>query len=438
MFWRLPWPALFLLPLLVACGQTGATTQQPATSGSGGVEGQAHVATATPFVLPTLLPTQTRGAAPTPEATNTLAPAPSPSPQGTLDFEQAVIELRYRIRALQLDRRLEGKVSGEITVVDETRGVAAIRANQGGVLLELQEVLPTLDMKPLPEECDTCVEFSYSMPLEGAEGEGWLQDPVLLASVENYTAALLGPHFPPGTVLGLRRSATAYDVAHSLALDTDGNLYRWLATSGEIEAPVPVDSLAPQLPALLTAAEEETLAQQYVVSCTSAPFETLYLNAEQDEEGQTILLSCPAFSLPRSLLPLYLQIDSLLQETLEGSGIPRPPSEVALDAVLDYRRDDGAHLEIALDQTATVSSESGETVTTTLSSDDVMSVTTALLESEVLQPGLQVFAAGEAPNVLLVRGTQGMVEAAWEPGEVPQAIANEVEVLDGIVDAGNE
>ena len=429
------WPYLLLLLLLGACAREG---QDTTPEGGEGHEAAITPAGATPttLILPTLLPTQTIAAA----ATETLAnPArPTPTAQSTVDFEQPVVELRYQIAALQMDRRLEGNVSGQITVVDETRGVAAIRQNQGGVLLELQEILPTLELQPLPEDCDACVAFSYSMPLVEAQGEGWLQDPVLLASVENYTTALLGPHFPPATIVGLRRSATPYDVAHSLALDADGVLYRWLATAAEVDDPRAVQSVAPELPGLLAEVDGESLATQYIVDCPSAPFEILLLNGDTateaaGEDGQTIRVACPAFSLPRSLLPLYVQLDALLQETLEGNGLPRPPTEVALDTVLDYRREDGAHLAVAMDGVARITDKAGETVTTTLSSSQVLSMTTALLDSGTLQPGLEAFAAAEQTNLLLVRGDQGMLEAAWPPGAAPQGIVEQVAVLDGLM-----
>lgn len=434
LFWRI-W---LFLPLLAlgACAQDGAPVLTGPPEQSGATAGPAEATatqavTATPLVLPTLLPSQTPVVAATqPVAQASATPATLPTAQSTIDFEQPVVELRYRIPALQLDRRLEGNVSGQITVVDETQGVASIRPNQGAVLLELQEILPALELEPLPEDCLTCVSLSYQMPLLDIENEGWLQDPVLLASVENYTSAHLGPHFPPGTVVGLRRSATAYDVAHTLALTADGSLYRWLATAAQVDDAVAAATAAPDLRALVDALEGETLADQYVVSCAGAPVETLFLHGEATaesggmlaDEGRAVRIACPAFSLPQALLPLYMRLDGLLEETLAGSGLPRPPSEVALSSLLDYRREDGFQLALAADGTARVADEAGETVTTTLSSSEVISLTTALLNSDVLQAGLTAFTAGELPNTLLVRGDQGLLEAAWTSGATPAAI----------------
>lgn len=432
---------LVLLFVLAACSEERVETPSENRSTPGptvdseGEEG----ATATPFVLPTLLPTNTPPVTPTETVAGTTA---TPEAQSTVDFEAPVVELRYRIPALQLDRRLEGNVSGQITVVDETQGVASIRQNQGGVLLELQEVLPTLSLDPVPEDCDECVHFSYNMPLANAEGEGWLQDAVMLASIENYTAALLGPHFPPGAVLGMRRSATAYDVAHSLALDNEGNLYRWLATAPEVAPAESVSDVAPALPAVLAEVDTPTLAQQYVVACAGSPMETLFLQPDASVEsggllageGTVVRISCPAFSLSLSLLPLYLQLDGLMQDTLAGSGLPRPVSEVRLDAVVDYQRQDGSRLEMALNGDSWITVEEGTVVTTTLAAGDVLSVTTALAESGLFASGLEAYTASEYDNLLLVRGEEGILEAVWQNGDVPAAIEAIVTQLDELIE----
>lgn len=432
---RLPrWAGYLTLCLLAlfaaACEEAVEETPAPSPDVA-----QAPAATSTPEI-PTLLPTYTRAVQPTATPPTAAEISASPSPAGTVDFEQPVVEFRYRIPALALDRRLEGNVNGQVTVVDETIGLAAIRQNQGGVLLELQSALPSLELEPLPEDCQACVAFSYELPLENVSGEGWLQDPVLLASVENYGATMVGPHFPPGTVLGLRRSATPYDVAHTLALTADGQLWRWLATEPQISAPVAAAEVAPQLDTLLQGLAPESLSERYEVQCPGAPAETLYLNpdnGEAEEEGTTVRLACPAFSLPDSLHPLYLQLNVLLEEILADQGLPRPPSEIPLATVIDYRRQDQAHLTMLADG-VTRAESAGETYTITLSPGQVVSLTTSLVEQGQLQPGLQAYVDGEAPNVLLVRGPQGMLEAAWEAEDVPQAIRPQVTTLDQILD----
>src|SRR5690606_7332989 len=112
-----------------------------------------------------------------------------------------------------------------------------VKTNQAAVLLEIQGALLNRQLAELPDDCDRCVHFSYELPLVPQQGAGWLEDPVFLASVENFMAVNLGPHFPPDTVLGLRRRASAYNVAQTLALTADGTLWRWLATASAVEPP---------------------------------------------------------------------------------------------------------------------------------------------------------------------------------------------------------
>ncbi|HSM56390.1 MAG TPA: hypothetical protein VK879_09580 [Candidatus Sulfomarinibacteraceae bacterium] len=421
-----------LCAVLVACGQ-----QQTPTAPAAAVD-ESAAAPATPVVIPTLYPTNTAPASPAATATATFAP--TPSPQSTVDFEQPVIEFHYQIPALALDRRLEASVGGRVTVVDETQGVAAIRENQGGILLELQEALPQLELPPVPANCESCVSFSYELPLAEASRQGWLTDTVMLASVENYTSVLLGPHFPPGTQLGLRRSATPYDVAHTLALTEEGLLWRWLATDSDVAQPLPVAEVDALLPLALEELEREALAEEYRVACTGTPVETLYMSEgaalpDGDSNSQTSLtITCPAFSLPSTLLPLYLRLDALMAPLLAEQGVPRPPLEIPLDTMVDYQRHDGARLTLTIDGDVLAMSAQEAVITDTLAAGQVISFTNALLEADTFAPGINAYVSGEADNLLLVRGPQGMVEAAWDGHSAPAAIADEVERLDELLE----
>ncbi|HUM68821.1 MAG TPA: hypothetical protein PLK31_08250, partial [Chloroflexota bacterium] len=181
-----------------------------------------------------------------------------------IDFGETAVEVRYTIPALGLDRRLQGSISSQIIVVDEMTGQAIKRSNQGGVLLQLQQVLREMLLPVVPEGCEGCVFVSYNLPYSERQGEGWLRDPVILASLENYLAVSLGPHFPPGTVAGLRRSASPFAPAHTIALTADGLLYIWLATESEVSPPIAAD------PALLAALDVLPLASlnnEYVAAC---------------------------------------------------------------------------------------------------------------------------------------------------------------------------
>lgn len=418
---RRPWLWLFLWAALAlaACGQADGNGETPPAATQA-----APVITPREADVPTLYPTFT----PLPgQSTATPEMPPTPTAGPSLDFSEISVAFRYQIPALGLDRRLEGTIGAEITVVDEATGVAAILQNQTGAMLELQQSLPELELEPLPEGCDRCVAFSYELPLDGVAAEGWLQDPVMLASVENYTTLALGPHFPPGTVLGLRRSATPYDVAHSLALTADGTLWRWLATAAEVAEPAAAEAVSPELAAAAAAVPLDELQNSYVVDCLGTPVETLALRPEEGA-GREVRILCPAFSLPTTLLPLYVQLDGLLQETLAGQGIPQPPLEIPLETLLEYRRDDGSRLTVLLGGTVRATDPAGEVFTDTIRASQALSLTTGLRQSEALVLGVEAFAAGEAANVLLVRGPEGMEEAAWED-EAPAALEPGLEEL---------
>lgn len=380
----------------------------------------------TEFVLPTLYPTQTLpGQQPT--ATPTLAP--TARPQSTADLQQQLVEIRYAIPALGLDRRLEGNVAGTVTVVDEAAGVAATLQNQGGVLFELQAALPELELANLPGGCAGCVQFSYRLPLSGEEAEGWLQDPVMLASVENYLSLALGPHWPAGTVVGLRRSASPYQVAHTIAFTAAGERYRWQATEPEVAGPEEAE--LPPLPEAAIA-----LADEYAVTCPGAPLETLYLQALQpggEGEGVTTTISCPAFSLPPALLPLYAALDEQIAPLFAGDDIAPPPSEIPLETMVVYELPGDARLLLLLDDTALfeVPGSGDEPGALSLAPGTVVSVTASLEESGALAPGVAAYTAAEAEHILLVRTASGMAEAAWDE-EPPPVLAPVLETLNAI------
>ena len=74
----------------------------------------------------TLVPTFTPIPSVTPLATATSAPVfPTATAEAStpIPFDKTVVELRYTIPAIGLDRRLEGKLGGEIILADEATGV---------------------------------------------------------------------------------------------------------------------------------------------------------------------------------------------------------------------------------------------------------------------------------------------------------------------------
>ncbi len=347
---------------------------------------------------------------PTPQPTLT-APVPTETP---INFAETAVELRYRIPALGLDRRLQGTFGSQIIFADETTGLLLQRSNQTRVLLELQQVLPTLALTPLPENCDTCVYLEYALTASGETGAGWLQDPVLLASVENLLSVVLGPHFPPNTIVGLRRSASPYAPAHTIALTADGQVWTWLATEAEVAAPLP-ETAVPNLRSALQNLDVDALSNSYETNCPGVPVESLTL--VQNGTTATIAISCPEFTLPTPLLPLYLPLNQALSDKLDAAGdavSTRPPAGFPLTAVLDYKRADGARL--TLFQDGLTRAEATAVYTTTLSTSQIISLTTPLLDSGLVNPGLTTFFGEEAPEgatTLLLRGPEGVLDGRW-------------------------
>ncbi|MEJ2746922.1 MAG: hypothetical protein P8183_03255, partial [Anaerolineae bacterium] len=262
----------------------------------------------TPGELP---PTFTPMATAVSPATATSLPAPTLNATATaIDFDKTSVQLRYIIPVIGLDRRLRGNISGQISFLDGTTGQAEEYNNQSIALVELQNVLPTVELQPVPEGCDACVQIEYELPLTGETDSGWLQDTVLLVSLDNFMTAALGPHFPPGTQAGLRRNISQFAPAHTIAVLDDGRLFRWLATDAQIADPI----AAPELLPLAQAVPAADLAADYIVECVvTTPVEVLMIRPD----AAPIQLSCPEFGLPSTLLPLYLAFDNLLKPILQ-------------------------------------------------------------------------------------------------------------------------
>ena len=355
-----------------------------------------------------------------PVVTVTQQPLPTTETRTPVPFGANVVELRLTIPSVEFDRRLQGSVNSQIILVDESNGFSVQRDNQASVLLDLQQVLPKLVLEPVPDGCEGCVQLTYNLPFSGVVGEGWLRDSVLLASLENYFTTVLGPHFPAGAMIGLRRSASPYAPAHSMAVMEDGRLLRWLATDSEVG---PVSQASPALLDAFEALDSQALAQQYAAPCPGSPLESLLL-ADRETE-RLIALVCPEFALSAELQPLYVALNDALAELLANSEatIARPPAGFPLTAVLDYQRVDEAQLTIFMDGTVVASSSATQPISTTLSSSQVISLTTELLASGALRTGLTTFLADDVANgtstpaaprsVVLLRGPDAVYDAQW-------------------------
>lgn len=398
---------LLLLFLLAACSQPGGiATAVSAPTAAPAINSQTAVS---------LPPTFTPVPANTPRpAADTLAPsatqtAVSPTP---IAFDQTVVELRVVIPAIWLDRRLEGKLGGTMIVADEASGVILQRTNEGNVVAELRQLLPTLTLAPLPEGCDSCVALSYNLPADDRSGAGWLQDIQLLASVENYLSGVLGPHFPADTVAGLHRAPSPYAPAQTVALAANGRLWHWLATDAQIPAP---DNASLALLSTVESLQGVVLASAYEVACVGGVAgETLWLQPSSEAAAQQVRLLCPEFALPNTLQPLYLALDSVLAPRLAAlAGPQRPPARFPLAALLDYRRADGARLTLLADG-GVVAETAVDSITSTLPISQTAALVGSLLASGELSLGLTSFDETAAPHhQLLVRGPEGVVDGSW-------------------------
>ncbi len=386
-----------------------------ACAGSNRPSGGQSAALPAPRPMVTLQPTFTPQptAGPLPSITPP-PPRPTAVPNTAIPFGDTAVELRYQIPALSLNRRLQGSIASEIVAVDETTGVSRQRSNQAGIMLELNSALPLMALDPLPEGCDACVYVEYDLPAQGLSDAGWLQDPVLLASIENYLTAALGPHFPPDTVIGLRRSASPYAPAHTIALTADGRVWTWLATEPQISLPAEANPDRPEF-SLLADLSLADLSDQYTAECLGSPLETLTIRqGESSWQGQIV---CPELALPNTLLPLYLRLDAQLAEKTAVASLPRPAPLFPLNALVDYRRADGARLTLLADSTLIGVDAGGSVFTGTLTTTLPLSLTTSLVRSNLLQPGLRTFDADPSATsprtVLVVRGPSGLLDGQW-------------------------
>jgi hypothetical protein len=400
---------LFTLIFLVSCG-TPANESTPS----------AIMPTPLPPVTlaPTYTPAATQGALPT------ITPPPAREtavPNTPIPFDETVVQLRYQIPLLGLDRRLQGNVANQIIVVDEVNGRSIQRNNEGSIMFELRQALSKMELESMPEGCPGCVFVEYELTDAGLTGSGWLRDPVLLASIENFMTATLGPHFPEGTVIGLRRSASPFAPGHSIAVTENGRLWMWLATEETVNSPIE-SGMTPQLLTELSQLSLDELASDYQTDCAGAAIETLSLiQAEATWSGRII---CPELTLPTTLQPLYVQLDTLLAQKTADDTLAINHEVFPLNGLMQYKRADTAQLTLFPNSTLIVIDPAGTTYTTTLTSTLPLSLTTSLLESNLLNPGFKTFVITEPltttvtpkppTSVLAVRGPQGVYDAEWQ------------------------
>lgn len=370
--------------------------------------------------LPTLYPTATPPPSPLPG--NTKTPQPTSPPATEVAYDQLVVDVIYSIPILGLERRIRGNVAGEIEVIDEESGSSVTLKNRPGVVVEMQQALPRAAIDDLPAGCDSCVQIEYELPLTDQAGQGWLKDVQLLASLENYTAAIVGPHFPFGTVAGLRREATPFEVAHSAAITSDGELWTWTATEPQVSEPTIVEGLAEQANSDMAQIEWDTLPDSIGHLCyQGGGSESLQLDSP--DGLKLIEIRCPELYLPGQLMPVYLTLAEAVGQRLEGSDSSPPELPMSLNTLILYQRADGAALELFADGRLSAIDVEGARYTSTLTSTFVVSLTTMLVDSPLLQAGPSAIFEEDPGNVILMRGNNDIYELAWnEEGSIPVVV----------------
>jgi hypothetical protein len=396
-----------------ACGKSAPSTDV----GSSGSPEVGAVQAPPPRILPTLYPSAT--SRPIPKPTDTRPPVPTDPPDTPVTYDQLVVELVYAIPAIGLERSVVGDVSGRLKLTDSSAGVSVERRNQAGILIEMQQSLPALTLDQLPDGCDGCVWIEYNLPLTGDQDQGWLQDVRILASIENFTSALLGPHFPPDTVIGLRRSATQNQVAHSVALTSDGRLFRWTATDSKVSESETLDESDPILSVDLGTTALQEMSTAYAADCPGgAGIETLFFKSV--DLDKYIQIVCPEIALPSILLPIYLGLDAKAAGLFaEGEGDVVEPS-IDQETVLLYRNADGVRLKIYYDGRTFLEKASGDLITDTITTTMAISLSQALLEANVVHSGLEEFLSETSENVLVIRGPDGLYELGWDDDVDPK------------------
>jgi hypothetical protein len=387
---------------------------------------------ATTNILPTLYPTRT--STPNPIPTQIRTPSPTERPSTPLAFDEIVVEVRYAIPALNLERTLRGNVSSALEITDETSGETITQRDQTGVLFELQQALPELELAEIPDGCSNCVQFEYSLPLVDLEDSGWLTDLRMLASIENYTSANLGPHFPENTLVALRRSATPYRSAQNLALTADGRLWRWNAIDDEVGDPISDQSINSQILSLLSDIDLSEVQETYYASCLGgAGLESFYLGDSDSDELKTVDFICPELSLPGTLVPLYLELHNLLAE-IQAEDTPEEPfKELQVESLLFYRRSDGSWMNLMSDGQVSFTDTEGVTYTSSISPSLVIDLSQTLQDSGILETGTDVFSGEPLPNVLFVRGITTVFSTGWMTDTISfdrEIILNVYELLD--------
>ncbi len=417
---QLIWLAIVfgLAGLIVACSNDGGRSL---------AEMPAQASTLRARELPTLYPTATLLPSPTPTSPNELQPTAAPSSE--VDFDQLVVDVHYVIPSLELDRRIRGNVAGVVEVIDQNDGASVMLKNRPGVIVEMQQALLRAQIEKVPEGCISCVQVDYELPLTEQSGQGWLRDVQLLASLENYTAAVLGPHFPAGTMAGLRREATPFEVAHSVAVSSEGQLWTWTATDMRVAEPTIVAGIGEQAAGHLASIDWLGLPDSIGHVCYEGGGAE-WLQLEGPDRAQLIDVRCPELYLPGQLAPIYSLLSDAVVAELAGGDVSPPDLPMTLDTIVYFGRTDGASLTVSSEGQLDAIDAEGASYTVTLTTTETLSLTSVLLDSSLLSPGPSALFDEEPGNIILIRANDSVYELAWsEQDEIPAAL---IELWDGL------
>jgi len=299
-------------------------------------------------------------------------------------------------------------------------------------------VLNGLVLEPVPDGCERCVFLSYELPFDGQQGSGWLQDPILIASMERLFTNGLGPHFPPDTILGLQRRTSGYTIGHTAAVLADGTVWAWNAPDGMIGEPIQLSDEALAEIAALEANPDWSAV--YETTCAYFPEETVQIGEVRVD------VVCPELSLPLSLIPAYSAINTYtIDSLLDERNLPIPAQALPLTARIYYERLDGASVTIFADGYYLIQKGADELADGRIRVEEVDGFANQILATEVVPLGVTLITQGEILNeqdgveletgereyeeIILVRSDLGVHEFGWSNG-VGQSLVQAITVLD--------
>ncbi len=443
--------ALAILLFAAACeNEPNPTTLIEITPTNNASSTERETTTVRPTVAPlqpTFTPADLGSNSQAPQPTQQTAELPLLETQSpTVDLNQPVLLLTYQIPAIQLNRKLEANVAGQLTLIDVTTGSQVRIPNGQRFLTEIIGAIEAnkTSFTPVAPDCSLCVTIGYELPAAGESASGALPDPLFQVSIQNLFASRLGAHFPPNTVVGHHRAASGYTVAHTAALTADGKLYRWVAADSQVQVTdegLPTDeALAPY-----TAEVETFSGVDLVAACPNFPNEVIVY------QDQFLQIRCPELALGQALLDAYAFASDYSQPLLDDErNLPIPETRLPANARLFYAPKDGRTLTIFADGNVTatypvtqtqpitgtdqteVVNLPAETINSSIPAGEIEPLIIPMLASDVIPRGVTVSLSqeqSEYEELIFIRASDGVYEFAWSDG-VGQELLPGIQILD--------